>query len=414
MRRIRLNRLATSAVAAAVFVSMAACSSSSDSSSSTSSSGTETTSAAPAVVTPVIASVIAAPIAVPATDKKIHMAYEVMLTNVLPSPTTIKSFKAMAGDRTLFDLSGDKLITWMKVFGAKERGPVIGPGQSAIVWVDATVDTRADIPDTISHAVDIEVAEPSPPLIPQTLVEQVATTKVDKKDPIVIKPPLDGPHWLDGDSCCEVQGHRGAANPINGQLFLAERFAIDYVQLNNDGYLYTGDKTKTESYAYFGTNVHAVADGKVVAVVDNLPEQTPSIGATGLRIDEYGGNHVVQDIGDGHYAFYAHLQGKDGVKVKVGDDLKAGQVVGLLGNSGNSDAPHLHFHVMNGPDPLAANGLPFEIDSFELESRLISNDALGPLIDDHTKAEYAPDVDAGQRTKESPLIRDIMGYKVAN
>ncbi|WP_233528577.1 M23 family metallopeptidase [Antrihabitans stalagmiti] len=412
-RLIRLSRFAKLAVAVAICVPMAACSSSSDSSADESS--TESTSSVPAVVTPVIASVIAAPVAVLATDKKIHMAYELMLTNVLTSPTTIRSVKATAGDRTLFDLYGDKLtLPWMKVLGAKEPGAVLGPGQSALVWIDATVDTRADVPDTISHAVDIEVAEPSPPLIPQTLVENVATTKVDKNEPIVIKPPLDGAHWLDGDSCCEVGGHRGAANPINGQLFVAERFAIDYVQLTNDGLLYTGDKTKTSSYAYFGANVHAVADGKVVAVVNNLPEQTPSIGATGLRIDEYGGNHVVQDIGNGHYAFYAHLQEKDGVKVKVGDDLKAGQVIGLLCNTGNSDAPHLHFHVMDGPDPLAANGLPFEFDSFELEGRIISNDNTQALLDAGAKAEYAPNVDTGQRTNESPLIRDIMGYKVSS
>jgi hypothetical protein len=40
-------------------------------------------------------------------------------------------------------------------------------------------------------------------------------------------------------------------------------------------------------------------------------------------------------------------------------------VLGLLGNSGNTDAPHLHFHVMDGPAPLASNGLPYEFASFE-------------------------------------------------
>ena len=41
------------------------------------------------------------------------------------------------------------------------------------------------------------------------------------------------------------------------------------------------------------------------------------------------------------------------LKVKVGDTVKTGQVLGLLGNSGNTDSPHLHFHVMDGPSPLA-------------------------------------------------------------
>ena len=70
----------------------------------------------------------------------------------------------------------------------------------------------------------------------------------------------------------------------------------------------------------------------------------------------------MQDIGDGNYAFYAHLK-TGSVKVKVGDQLTTGQVIAALGNTGNSDAPHLHFHVMSTPDPLRSNGLPFVISS---------------------------------------------------
>ena len=66
-----------------------------------------------------------------------------------------------------------------------------------------------------------------------------------------------------------------------------------------------------------------MADGPVVAVVDGLPEQVPGTSPTGLPLDQYGGNHVVQDIGDGNYAFYAHLK-TGSVKVKVGDQLTTG------------------------------------------------------------------------------------------
>ena len=71
------------------------------------------------------------------------------------------------------------------------------------------------------------------------------------------------------------------------------------------------------------------------------------------------GNHVVVDIGEGRFAFYAHMQ-PGSVRVKVGDTGQdQEQVLGLLGNSGNTDTPHLHFHVMDGPSPLVANGLPY-------------------------------------------------------
>src|SRR3954471_18618605 len=73
--------------------------------------------------------------------------------------------------------------------------------------------------------------------------------------------------------------------------------------------------------------------------------------------------YVVVDIGGGRFAFYAHLQ-PGSLKVHVGDRVRAGQVLGLVGNSGNTDFPHLHFHVMNGPSPLASDGLPFEFRSF--------------------------------------------------
>ena len=86
----------------------------------------------------------------------------------------------------------------------------------------------------------------------------------------------------------------------------------------------------------------------------------------------------MQDLGDGNYALYAHI--KTGtVKVKPGDRLTTGQVIGSVGNTGNSDAPHLHFHVMSTPDPLRSDGLPFVFSSVRLDSRVVGEDALDPL-----------------------------------
>ena len=105
------------------------------------------------------------------------------------------------------------------------------------------------------------------------MTETVAPVTVQTRKPVVIAPPLDGPNWLDANSCCDMTAHRMALNPLNGQLWAAERFAIDYVQLGPDGRMFAGDKAKPESYPYFGADIHAVADGPVVAVVDGLPEQ---------------------------------------------------------------------------------------------------------------------------------------------
>ena len=178
------------------------------------------------------------------------------------------------------------------------------------------------MPGELTHTVGITVPKPQPPLLPATMTETVGQVTVQTRKPVVIAPPLDGPNWLDGNSCCDMTAHRMAMNPLNGQLWAAERFAIDYVQLGPGGRMFAGDKTKPESYPYFGADIHAVADGPVVAVLDGLPEQVPGKSPTGLPLDQYGGNHIVQDIGDGNYAFYAHLK-TGSVKVKPGDRADA-------------------------------------------------------------------------------------------
>jgi murein DD-endopeptidase MepM/ murein hydrolase activator NlpD len=156
---------------------------------------------------------------------------------------------------------------------------------------------------------------------------------------------------------------------INGQLRVPERFAIDWVKIGEDGLLFTGDVSKLGSYAYYGTPIHAVADGTVVNLYDDADEQVPGADAKDITTENIGGNMLSIDIGSGNFAFYAHMQ-RGSLKVKLGDRVKAGQVIGLLGNTGNSTAPHLHFHVMDGPSPLDANGLPYVSTGFSSQGVL--------------------------------------------
>jgi murein DD-endopeptidase MepM/ murein hydrolase activator NlpD len=74
------------------------------------------------------------------------------------------------------------------------------------------------------------------------------------------------------------------------------------------------------------------------------------------------------EIGDGVYAFYAHLQ-PGSLRVKVGDKVHRGQVLGLLGNSGNSSEPHLHFHICNANSELGCEGLPYAFATYELQGK---------------------------------------------
>jgi len=94
----------------------------------------------------------------------------------------------------------------------------------------------------------------------------------------------------------------------------------------------------------------------------------PTLRAVPITLETVGGNYVIIDIGGGRYAFYAHLQ-PGSLRVKKGDRVRRGQVVGLVGNSGNSTEPHLHFHLADGTTPLGAEGIPYAHDAFDLVGR---------------------------------------------
>ena len=411
-------RIRTAAAVFGVVTLIAGCSQSAETPSETTTSAPSTTASAapaeprrgpePSVATPLVANVLAAPVPVPGTDGKVHLAYELQLTNVLAQEVTLTSVAVLDRDVALLTLSGDRLAYWTRIIGTPTPTTKLGPAQSAVVWLDVVLDKGAAVPSQLMHAIGISVPEPKPPLFPATMTEHVAPVSVQTRKPAVISPPLAGPKWLDGNGCCDMGAHRMALNPINGQLWAAERFAIDYVQLGPDGRLFTGDQAKVESYPYFGADILAVADGPVVAAVDGLPEQVPGKSPTGLALDQYAGNHIVQDLGDGNYALYAHIK-TGAVTVKPGDQLTAGQVIASVGNTGNSDAPHLHFHVMSTPDPLRSDGLPFIFTSFKLDSRIASADDLGPLLDGQP-APLQTGLTARDESNVMPLDLDVMTY----
>lgn len=371
------------------------------------------TSTSAAMFTPLLARVVSPPVPVPGTDGKYHLAYELQLTNVLSQDMTLNSVSAIAADTSVLSLTGDQLRYWTRVIGTAGPTTRIGAGQSALVWLDVPIarpsnGEPARLPDHLVHQIGISVEAPNPPLVPGPMTETVAPVSVQPRRPAVIKPPLRGPNWLDGNGCCHMTPHRMAVNPIDGQLWAAERFAIDYVQLDSAGRLFTGPRNELTSYPYYGADIHAVADGAVISAVDGLPEQIADANPAGLPLDQYAGNHIVQDIGDGNYALYAHLA-TGSVDVAPGDRLTSGQVIGRLGNTGNTDAPHLHFHVMSEPDPLRSDGLPFVFDSFDLDARLASPEALDNLFDDEP-APRQPGFSARAETAVSPMFLDVMTY----
>lgn len=125
-----------------------------------------------------------------------------------------------------------------------------------------------------------------------------------------------------------------------------QRFAFDFARLGADGFLYKNDGHKNSDHYCYGDSVIAVANGTIVGVLDSIKENNyPStIIENSLDGDKMTGNLVMLDIGNGIIASYAHLM-TNSIYVKVGDFIHKGDFIGRIGNSGNSTAPHFHFHL---------------------------------------------------------------------
>jgi predicted DNA-binding protein with PD1-like motif len=318
-------------------------------------------------ITPVVGTVIAEPEPVLAADGRRHLAYELQLVNRSGGEVTVQSIETLAGGAVVGTAAGQALAGMMLPYGAAAPGATLHGGQAAFVLLDVSFPASAKLPRAITHRLTV-VTTPADPTVATTY--ETAPSDVGQRDAVVVAPPLRGDGWVVGNGCCDAfTAHRGAVLPVNGALHVAERFAIDFVQLDDDGLMFHGPATSFDSYDFFGDPVMSATAGKVVGVVDDLPETPAGTFPEGITAAQAGGNHVVVAMGKGRFAFYAHLQ-PGSVTVEVGDTVKPGEVLGLLGNSGNSDAPHLHFHIMDGPRPLSSNGLPYRFSGFTSEGTL--------------------------------------------
>jgi murein DD-endopeptidase MepM/ murein hydrolase activator NlpD len=167
----------------------------------------------------------------------------------------------------------------------------------------------------------------------------------------------------------------------NGTYVSPETFAIDYIQLV-DGRFYSGDGTKNSDWYGFGAGVHSVSDGKVVWAADRRPDVPPFINLpsnpTVTNPVQFCGNGVVVKVRKGVFAHYCHTK-PGSLRVEVGQRVRTGQKLGLLGNSGNTSGAHLHFGLTDSPQTLGSNSLPFEIDRFRLQGTVEPSDTPGQL-----------------------------------
>lgn len=96
-----------------------------------------------------------------------------------------------------------------------------------------------------------------------------------------------------------------------------------------------------------------------MTVIESLPDNEPGV----MDAGNPPGNHVIIDLGNDEFALLAHLQ-EDSVLVEPGDEVSAGDTLGLCGNSGNTSEPHIHFHIQDKPGFGNGNGKPAFFENY--------------------------------------------------
>ncbi len=303
-------------------------------------------------------------------DGRPRLAYELRITNYAPVPFDLAGIDVLAGGATIASYRDKALDAQLATIGGTPEGMAartIAAGRTIVAFIDLTLAVGATAPERISHRLSFARKTADGGTIERALSGIEVTVRPAAP---TIGAPLKGNFWVAANGLFSTD-HRRSYNSVDGRAYLAQRYAIDWVQLGPDGRFFRKDAKANANFHGYDAEVIAVADGVVTAVQDGQPDNegnNPASSRT-VTLDSITGNSVILDLGDGRFALYAHLR-PGSIKVTPGERVKAGQLLARLGNSGNSDAPHLHFQLMDANSPLGAEGLPYQLRGYTLLGKL--------------------------------------------
>lgn len=290
-----------------------------------------------------------------------YVIYELHLQNYTSEPLAIQElqiFDASGTSNTIAAFKGSQLYEQLLPIGADkiDDDHPLGGGKGAVALICVAFDDANTAPEKLSHRV----------LIGDSVAEG-PTIGIRHTELKLLAPPVKGTNWVADNGPSLDSHHRTGLFVAGGRAHLSRRFAIDWKQIEQ-GAMYSGDARDVRSYFSYGEKVYAVADASVVSAQDGLPDNVPRTAAgfntaVPLTMENVTGNAIVLDLGDGQFAYYAHLK-PGSVGVKSGDRVRRGDLLAEIGNSGDARWPHLHFQVATSPDILASEGVPFLIDSY--------------------------------------------------
>lgn len=328
---------------------------------------TSTLSAQASAPTPRFALRVPKPPTVVNGESGAFLVYELHLTNFVGQQWTLQKLEVLSGaanSRVLHTLAETDIAMAIVRPGttipADQRRVFDGGGWGvAMLWVPVDRDSP---PPALSHRVTFAFDGSN-----GAVVREVAGGEVSVlRETVTIGPPLRGGPWR-AAGFANAAPHRRAIFGYGSEASINARFAIDYAKIGEDGRAFTGDRLRNESHYAYGQEVVAVADGLVVAAGDGLPDNTPGQAVGPPDLETLIGNHIFLEIAPHVYALYAHLK-PGSLRVANGQRVTRGQVIGLVGNSGNSGAPHLHFQLSDDPS-IRSEGLPYAHEAFDVVGR---------------------------------------------
>jgi Peptidase family M23 len=302
-------------------------------------------------------------------DKQQVLVYELHVTNFDTVPLTLKHVEIFANEEksgALITLTEALLSTemirvgaaMMAGSGAAKDARVIEPGGRSVIFVWIELQPNRSLPTSLKHRMVFSSATDG--AMDATLEDLQVPVNRDSI-PTLTSPFRDG-IWLAGDGPSNNSDHRRAITAIDGHIYSAERFAIDWVNVGPNGDSRHDGATRNENWWGWGEPILAVADGEITEVVDGIPDNSPRI-LPPVTLDNIAGNHVILHIGTDRYVTYAHLR-NGSIKVRLHDHVLRGDMVALLGNSGNTSGAHLHMQVTDRNSVLQSQGVPFVFENF--------------------------------------------------